>query len=604
MRVSSFPPVSPAGAVQPVPSSAYPASNPRPDAAAQSGRAQFLPFSAQAFDLARSRHVPVFLVIGTLGEAFDDPALSAQIRERTVPVHLLPGERPDIELLCQRAGALFSDEGALPLCALLQSDARPFLAAPLPPAGFELDPARLYAWLYQADKRFTQSPDACALQATQVMQSLRAPALRAPYGVQDAVHDLSRALSIVEDRKNGGFGGIKSPMPNILRYLQHEAARADSHARAALSRALDAMLASPVYDPLDGSFFRAALTDDWRVFIPEKPLGVNALLALTLLDDGRRSEAVRTLDFLSGSYTLAGGGLAPCLYAPRDYYAFTPEQVCAALGNEDGLRASRLLNLRRQHAGDMPNVLPSRFSPMPPDEARSRLPLDAPALTPSLSGGMTPADTAFLRRVMPALLRARNGRTPPSPDTHVLTQDCALAAAVLAHCGHRLGEARYIQTAQRAVSFLTALPSAATGQMGLPPSCAPVSPLHAQATCGASAALALALLTLGQGEGMEAYLAGGLRLLSGAIQAFLGPSGLPLHTPHDPASLLPRIPALYDGELPSPAALLVRCLRLSSGHGPAPQEAEILRAIWSSCAPTVRAQPLACASLIDAMAFG
>lgn len=307
MRVSSFPPVSPAGAVQPVPSSAYPASNPRPAAAAQSGRAQFLPFSAQAFDLARSRHVPVFLVIGTLGEAFDDPALSAQIRERTVPVHLLPGERPDIELLCQRAGALFSDEGALPLCALMQSDARPFLAAPLPPAGFELDPARLYAWLYQADNRFTQSPDACALQAAQVMQSLRAPALRAPYSVQDAVHDLSRALSIVEDRKNGGFGGIKSPMPNILRYLQHEAARADSHARAALSRALDAMLASPVYDPLDGSFFRAALTDDWRVFIPEKPLGVNALLALTLLDDGRRSEAVRTLDFLSGSYTLAGG---------------------------------------------------------------------------------------------------------------------------------------------------------------------------------------------------------------------------------------------------------------------------------------------------------
>lgn len=603
MRVSSF--SSPSTTVPAQPASALSFSAPPnpPDDPVQGGRAQFLPFSTQAFAQARARHVPVFLVIGTLSEAFDDPALSAQIRERTVPVHLLPGERPDIELLCQRAGALFSDEGALPLCALLLSDARPFLAAPLPPAGFELDPSRLYAWLYQADKRFTQSPDVCDGQASQVMHSLHAPALRAPYSPRQAANDLSRALEIVEDKKNGGFGVIKAPLPNVLRYLQHAAAHADSRARAALTRALDAMLTSPVYDPLEGSFFRAALTDDWRIFIPEKPLGVNALLALTLLEDGRRSEAVRVLDFLSDACTLAGGGLAPCLYAPRDYYAFTPEQVCAALGNEDGLRASRLLNLRRQHAGDLPQVLPSRFSPMPDDSARFRRSMDTPALTPSLSSGMTPADTAFLRRVMPALLRARGTRTPPALDAHVLTLDCALAAAVLAHCGHRLGEARYTQTAQRAVSFLTALPTSVSGQMGLPPSCAPVSPLHAQTTCGASAALALALLTLGQGEGMEAYLAGGLRLLSGALHAFLDRDGLPLHTPHDPASLLPRIPALYDGELPSPAALLVRCLRLASAHSPDAREAEILEAIWSSCAPAVRAQPLACASLIDAMAF-
>ena len=98
--------------------------------------AQFLPFSAEAFQQARTRDVPVLLFISDAPPTLSDAALSMQIAERTVPVWLYPGMRPDVELLCQRAGALFSEEGALPLCALMLEDARVFLAAPLPPAGF------------------------------------------------------------------------------------------------------------------------------------------------------------------------------------------------------------------------------------------------------------------------------------------------------------------------------------------------------------------------------------------------------------------------------------------------------------------------------------
>ena len=144
------------------------------------GLPPFAPFDTAAFEAAYRRQVPVFLVIGELTEAFVDPAVAAHLAERTVSVHLLPGERPDVELLCQRAGALFSQEGALPLCALLLSDGRPFLAAPLPPAGFALDPARLFVWLTQADRRFSQNLPALTGQAAQVVRSLRAQPLRKP----------------------------------------------------------------------------------------------------------------------------------------------------------------------------------------------------------------------------------------------------------------------------------------------------------------------------------------------------------------------------------------------------------------------------------------
>ena len=579
MRVSSY--------AQP---SHIPPIAPSPVQAAPPVPAQFLPFSAEAFQQARMRDVPVLLFISDAPPTLSDAALSMQIAERTVPVWLYPGMRPDVELLCQRAGALFSEEGALPLCALMLEDARVFLAAPLPPAGFALDPSRLYVWLSQADRRFAQNRDAFIRQAVQTLRSFRAEPLRKPYSPHDAAHDLIRALSAVHDPINGGFGKLKQPLCPALRFLSR-AAIGSHQARTALDQMLEAMLASDLYDPLDGAFFRATLTEDWRVFVPEKPLALNAMLALTLLESGRRAEAVRALDFLLSAFSVPGGMLNPCLTYSRESCAFTPEQVCAALGGEDGLRACRLLGLRRQYAGPPPKVTPSRFSPVE-DAGQTDLPR-----TPTLPKTLTPEDAAFLRRVMPQLLRVRAARTPPTAAPCVLTEDCALAATVFALCGRRLGEARYIQLAQRAVGALTAL------SPGLPPSYTPVSALNAQLTCGAGAALALALLTLGQDEALHAYRESGLRLLGAALHLFIAPNGMPMHTPQDSAAFFPRIPAIFDSELPSPAALLLHALALADGFRPEAGYREAAHTLWAAAAPYARQQPLACAGLIDAANF-
>lgn len=561
----------------------------------------FFPFEAQAFSMARARRVPVFLLIGDVTPAFSDPSLQAQLAERTVPVRLTPGERPDVELLCQRAGALFSGEGALPLCALLLPDGLPFLAAPLPPAGFPLDPSRLFVWLSQADRRYIQNAPAMSAQAASVVRSFSAPALRRDYSPKDAAHDLFRALSAAHDPINGGFGQVKQPMVCALRFMQHEAGRGEKVAHAILSKSLDAMIASSLHDPLDGSFFRATLTPDWRVFIPEKVLGLNALLAPILLRAGRRSEAIRLLDFIIDAFSIGSGGLCASLTGERSMYAFTSHQVCAALGSEDGLRACRLLSLLRQKSTPEPSVLPSRFSPIPSDQPGSALNEEPPALCPTLSEGLTPEDAAFLRRAAPQLLRARIARNQPRKSPVVLTESCALAASVLAGCGKQLGESRYIQAAQRAVSYLIAQPNAPGGTYPLPPSLLPARSLNAHATCAASASLSLALLTLGSRDGMEEYAQSGLRLLSCALHAFVRPDGLVMHTQKDPASPFPRVPAIYDSELPSPAAVLVRALRIADSLNPQAHYGEAIETIWAAAAPAAHAQPIACASLIDAV---
>ncbi|MBR5561341.1 MAG: hypothetical protein IKU73_08005, partial [Clostridia bacterium] len=184
---------------------------------------------------------------------------------------------------------------------------------------------------------------------------------------------------------------------------------------------------------------------------------------------------------------------------------------------------------------------------------------------------------------------------------YVLPEHAALCAAVLAECGKRLGEPRYIQAAQRAVSFLIGQPPTSGGAAPLPASLIPSSPLLAQATCGAAAALALAQLVLGQREDMEEYAHSGLRLLGAALHAFVRPDGVVMHTPKDPAAFFPRVPAIYDSELPSPAALLVHALRIAHQLRPDMGYDGAIETIWDAAAPAAHAQPIACASLIDAM---
>ena len=102
MRVSSVPPSTGMPVLPPEqPISAAPAQQEAPGSLPP-----FSPFDTAAFEAAYRRSVPVFLVIGELTEAFADPAVAAHLAERTIPVRLLPGERPDVELLCQRAGVL------------------------------------------------------------------------------------------------------------------------------------------------------------------------------------------------------------------------------------------------------------------------------------------------------------------------------------------------------------------------------------------------------------------------------------------------------------------------------------------------------------------
>src|SRR5438874_171252 len=112
-----------------------------------------------------------------------------------------------------------------------------------------------------------------------------------------------------------------------------------------------------MYDQLAGGFARYSVDRTWTVPHFEKMLYDNALLLRVYThlwrltgDELALQVARRTVDFLLAEMRTASGGFASALDADTEgvegaTYAWTPDQLRAALGEEDGPYAAALLNV-------------------------------------------------------------------------------------------------------------------------------------------------------------------------------------------------------------------------------------------------------------------
>lgn len=133
----------------------------------------------------------------------------------------------------------------------------------------------------------------------------------------DALADAVRAVVAREDREHGGFAAgpsletPKFPQTPVLRLLQHPAlAEVVPEAGAVASRALSAMVASELHDPVDGGFFRYATRRDWSVPHFERMLTDNAGLVEVALAAGDEVAAIDAARFLVDVLQLPSGGIA------------------------------------------------------------------------------------------------------------------------------------------------------------------------------------------------------------------------------------------------------------------------------------------------------
>lgn len=537
------------------------------------------PWSAEAFEEARRRDVPVLLSVGYSSchwchvmahESFEDEATAVLVNEGFVAVKVDREERPDVDAVYMEAVQAATGQGGWPMTVFLTPDAEPFYFGtyfpPEPRHGMPSFPEVLdgvaHAW---AERRGEVSEV-----AARIVKDLSGRSLAFGGDGVPGEPELAQALLGLAreyDATSGGFGGApKFPPSMVLEFLLRHHAR--TGAVGALQMAADtceAMARGGIYDQLGGGFARYAVDRAWVVPHFEKMLYDNALLCRVYThlwratgSDLARRVALETADFMVRELRTPEGGFASALDADSDdgtgrhvegaYYAWTPEQLTAVLGEDDARYAARYYGVTEEGTFEHGSSV-------------LQLPQDAGV-----------ADAERIASIKERLLAARDERARPGRDDKIVAAWNGLAIAALAETGALLDRPDLVERATEAADLLvrlhlddgarltrTSKDGQAGGNAGVLEDYADV----------AEGFLALASVT---GEGVWLEFAG--FLLDIVLDQFTAEGGALYDTAHDAERLIRRPQDPTDNATPSGWTAAAGALLSYAAHtGSAPHRA-------------------------------
>ncbi len=560
------------------------------------------PWSEEAWAEARRRDVPVLLSVGYSAchwchvmahESFEDPGIAAIQNELFVSIKVDREERPDVDTVYMTAVQAMTGRGGWPMTVFCTPHGVPYYGGTYFPPEDRQGMRGFPAILRAAAQAYHEDREAVDRTGAQLRAALAPPRIGAGDGPPGPeVLDAACARLVEQtDRRDGGFGGApKFPHPAALdAMLRHSRARGDMTAANVALVSLDRMARGGVHDQVGGGFHRYSVDARWAVPHFEKMLYDNAQLAPVYLHAWRltgeerwRDVAVDVLDYLVREMRLEGGGFASAQDADSEggegaFFVWTPEQLRAVLGEEDGALAARLFGV--SPAGNF-------------EDGTSVLSLPYPLEVVARSLG-TPEEELHgrLRSIRASLHEARRSRAAPERDGKVVTAWNALAVSAFAEAGSLLLRDDYVQVARDCAGFL------------MTHVCRDGRPLRSWLDGAGrvggfledSAFLCDALLTLYAATGEPEWFTAARGLADDMLERFLDPVAGFYDTPVDGEPLLVRPQTIDDNAVPAGQSIAaVALLRLAALTGEHRYRRAALRVV----------EPLAGAVARSPLAFG
>ncbi|MCW2786492.1 MAG: hypothetical protein JWP74_3009 [Marmoricola sp.] len=405
-------------------------------------------WGTEAFDEARRRDVPVLLSIGYAAchwchvmahESFEDQATASYLNEHYVSIKVDREERPDVDAVYMQATVATTGHGGWPMTCVLDHEGRPFFAGTYFPDQPRHGQPSFTQLLQAITEAWSERRDDIDATAVKIVEHIAASAsLDGAAPLDRAVLDAAAAKVTREfDDVNAGFGGAPKFPPSMLLEFQ---LRHGGLGAAQAVRTLETMARGGIYDQLGGGFARYSVDARWMVPHFEKMLYDNALLLsaytswYAVTGDALAARIAReTGSFLIDELGTPQGGFSSALDADSEgaegtYYVWTPDQLVAVLGEDDGSWAADLLTVTPQGTFE---------------HGSSVLQLLADA-----------DDADRWASVRSRLLAARTTRERPGEDDKVVAAWNGLAIAALARAAGVLDEPRFLDAALRAGTLL------------------------------------------------------------------------------------------------------------------------------------------------------
>ncbi|WP_326652246.1 MULTISPECIES: thioredoxin domain-containing protein [unclassified Streptomyces] len=511
------------------------------------------PWETDAFEEARRRDVPVFLSVGYSAchwchvmahESFEDDDTAAYMNEHFVSVKVDREERPDVDAVYMEAVQAATGQGGWPMSVFMTPDGEPFYFGTYFPPEARHGMPSFRQVLEGVHNAWTSRRDEVGEVAGKITRDLAGRELST--GDAGMPTEETQALALLQltrdiDPASGWFkGDTKFPPSMVIEFLLRHHARAGSVAALEMAEGLcGAMARSSLYDQVGGGFHRYVLTPRaGGPLVPhfEKMLYDNALLCRVYAhlwratgSDLARRVALETADFMVRELRTAEGGFASALDADSDdgtgrhvegaFYAWTPQQLCEVLGDEDGRRAAEFFGVTEEGTFE---------------EGASVL---------RLPDGE--ADGGIRER----LLAARAERARPGRDDKVVAAWNGLAIAALAEVGAYFERPDLVERATEAADLLVRLHMDSGARLSRTSKDGQVGANAGVLEDYADVAEGFLTLAAVSGEGVWLDFAG--FLLDIVVDQFVGEAGALYDTAHDAEQLIRRPQDPTDSATPS-----------------------------------------------------
>lgn len=440
------------------------------------------PWGADAFERARREDKPLLISIGYSTchwchvmerESFEDPAIAAVMNAHVVAVKVDREERPEVDRIYMTAIQALTGQGGWPLNVFVTPEGKPFIGGTyFPPTTRQ--GRRGWPEVVESIGRAWRDPVArerMVAQGEGLTEAARA-LLTGGQSVETAESSTPcfQSFKANYDSDAGGFSSApKFPLPVnqffLFRYAAHDAGESGRQAREMALHTLRRMAQGGIFDAVGGGFHRYSTDDRW--FLPhfEKMLYDNAQLAANYLDAFQLTgeatfarTAEKTLNYLErdlghdagGFYSAEDADSLPGATAREKregaFYVWERAEIESLLGNDAGLFCDRYGvtpegNVHADPQGEFvgQNVL-----------------FEAATLDALAHQRGFPVDEVGRRldAALGILLAARSRRPRPSRDDKILTAWNGLALSAFARASQVLGNARFLESAQRTAAFL------------------------------------------------------------------------------------------------------------------------------------------------------